>query len=73
MLKSYEAIHDHGQIRWLETPPDVDEARVIVTVLPCKSGNKAVAPHPVQPKHSFVLQNVIRKLFVKLWIKESSR
>ena len=53
MLKSYEAIYDHGQIRWLETPADVDEARVIVTVLPCKSGNKAVAPHPVQPKHSF--------------------
>jgi hypothetical protein len=34
MLKSYEAIYDHGQIRWLETPPDVEEARIIVTVLP---------------------------------------
>jgi hypothetical protein len=33
MLKSYEAIYDHGQIRWLETPPDVEEARVIITVL----------------------------------------
>ena len=34
MLKSYEAIYDHGEIRWLETPPDVEKARVIVTVLP---------------------------------------
>jgi hypothetical protein len=34
MLKSYEALLDHGQIRWLESPPDVEEARVIVTVLP---------------------------------------
>jgi len=34
MLKSYEAIYDHGQIRWLDAPPDVDEARLIVTLLP---------------------------------------
>lgn len=37
MLKTYEAIYDHGQIRWLETPPDVDEARIIVTVLPAQA------------------------------------
>ena len=34
MLKSYEAIYDHGQFRWMGTPPDVDSALVIVTVLP---------------------------------------
>lgn len=34
MLKSYEAIYDHGQIRWLDAPPDVDQARLIVTLLP---------------------------------------
>lgn len=33
MLKSYEALYEHGRIRWLETPPDVALARVIVTVL----------------------------------------
>lgn len=33
MLKSYEALCEHGRIRWLETPPDVALARVIVTVL----------------------------------------
>ncbi|MBU1666091.1 MAG: hypothetical protein KKG92_11930 [Gammaproteobacteria bacterium] len=34
MLQSYEAIYDHGQIRWLTDTPPVDEARVIVTMLP---------------------------------------
>lgn len=36
MLKSYEAIYDHGQIRWLSDKPPVDEARVIVTMLPAQ-------------------------------------
>lgn len=34
MLQSYEAIYDHGQIRWLADKPPVEEARVIVTMLP---------------------------------------
>ncbi|MBF0181067.1 MAG: hypothetical protein HQM03_13680 [Magnetococcales bacterium] len=34
MLKSYEAIYDRGQFRWLGPPPDIEQARVIVTVLP---------------------------------------
>ena len=34
MLQSYEAIYDHGQIRWLTDKPPVEEARVIVTMLP---------------------------------------
>jgi hypothetical protein len=34
MLKSYEAIYDHGKIEWLSEFPDVEQARVIVTVLP---------------------------------------
>jgi hypothetical protein len=34
MLKSYEAIYDHGTIRWLDAPPEVKNARVIITVLP---------------------------------------
>lgn len=34
MLKSYEAIYDHGTIRWLADKPHVDEARVIITMLP---------------------------------------
>jgi hypothetical protein len=34
MLQSYEAIYDHGQIRWLADKPPVKETRVIVTMLP---------------------------------------
>ena len=44
MLKSYEALLDHGQIRWLETPPDLDMARLIVTVLPSAHPDQAVIP-----------------------------
>jgi len=35
-LQSYEAIYDHGQMKWLGDRPQVEEARVIVTIL---SGN----------------------------------
>lgn len=33
MLKSDEAMYQHGRIRWLDAPPDIAQARVIVTVL----------------------------------------
>lgn len=33
MLKSYEAIYDHGQLHWLKDKPDTEQARVIVTVV----------------------------------------
>jgi len=33
MLKSYEAILDHGHLRWLGDEPDKDFLRVIVTVV----------------------------------------
>lgn len=33
MLKSYEAIYENGQIKWLAEQPDVSSARVVVTVL----------------------------------------
>ena len=34
MLQSYEAIYDHGQIRWLGDSPPPEKSRVIVTLLP---------------------------------------
>ena len=43
MLQSYEAIYDHGQMKWLGDRPPVEEARVIVTILsapPSASGAK---------------------------------
>ena len=33
MLKSYEAIYENGQVKWLVEQPAVQSARLIVTVL----------------------------------------
>ncbi|MBK8536745.1 MAG: hypothetical protein IPL59_17540 [Candidatus Competibacteraceae bacterium] len=33
MLKSYEALYDHGQIHWISDAPLLNQARIIVTVL----------------------------------------
>jgi hypothetical protein len=33
MLKSYEAIYENGQVKWLDEQPTVESARLIVTVL----------------------------------------
>lgn len=33
MLKSYEAIYENGQFKWLAEDPELKTARVIVTVL----------------------------------------
>ena len=39
-LQSYEAIYDHGQMKWLGDCPQVEKARVIVTIL----SDKGIAP-----------------------------
>ncbi len=33
MLKSYEAIYENGQVKWLNEQPVLSSARIIVTVL----------------------------------------
>ena len=33
MLKSYEAVYENGQVKWLDGKPAISSARVIVTVL----------------------------------------
>lgn len=33
MLKSYEAIYENGQVKWLDEQPSIESARLIVTVL----------------------------------------
>lgn len=33
MLKSYEAIYDHGQIQWLHDAPLAERSRVIITLV----------------------------------------
>ena len=33
MFKSYEALYEKGQVKWLADRPDVSSARILVTVL----------------------------------------
>jgi len=42
MLVSYEAIYDHGKIKWLSDAPTFEEAKVIVTVLATTEAPKPV-------------------------------
>lgn len=34
MLQSYQVLIEHGQLKWPDTPPQLQNARLIVTVLP---------------------------------------
>jgi len=43
--KSIEGIYKHGKVELLETPEDVDEARVIVTFVP--EGSVDLAEHGI--------------------------
>jgi hypothetical protein len=42
MLKSYEALYENGQIKWLREQPDVPSAHLIVTVLEDSWQSKAL-------------------------------
>ena len=33
MLKSYEAINENGKIKWLSGHPEIETAKIIITVL----------------------------------------
>lgn len=44
-LQSYEAIYDHGQMKWLGDSPQVEEARVIVTILSTRAAAQAAVHH----------------------------
>lgn len=37
MLKSYEAVYEKGRLKWLDERPQIDSARVIVTILDDRS------------------------------------
>ena len=42
MLQSYEAIYEHGTIKWLGDKPPIKQAHVIVTILPEKEANSII-------------------------------
>lgn len=52
MLKSYEAIYENGQFKWLTEPPDITNARVIVTVLAEVSPEAAASSTAQQATHA---------------------
>lgn len=51
MLKSYEAIYENGQVKWLDEQPTSESARVIVTVL--EAPIQKVQTSTIQPKRKF--------------------
>jgi hypothetical protein len=53
MLKSYEAIYENGQVKWLEEAPQIDNARIIITVLE--------ETKPTKKRH-FPLPNLVGKV-----------
>lgn len=54
MFKSYEAIYEAGQVKWLTEKPDVSSARIIVTVLeenpPKKATKRRMPPTSIAGK-----------------------
>lgn len=42
MLQSYEAIYDHGKLKWISDKPAVEEARIIVTLLSSEPSQSVV-------------------------------
>ena len=66
MLQSYEAIFDHGTIRWLGDKPSVDSARIIVTMLAPLESTQALVRHKPSTRiagqgkiHGDLLESVI--------------
>ena len=49
MLKGYEAIYDQGKIHWVDAPPELANARLIITVLPESAEPTETAPKPRMP------------------------
>jgi hypothetical protein len=45
MLKSYDAVYEKGRLKWLDEQPNIESARVIVTVL-VEDGVKAKRRSP---------------------------
>ena len=49
MLQSYEAIYEHGAMKWLGDRPSIKQVRVIVTILPEKEASLITSQTQRQP------------------------
>ena len=59
MLKSYEAIYEKGQMKWLKEQPEVESARVVVTILE-ETGSGGIDS---QTEHKSAEQPIKRRCF----------
>lgn len=64
ILQSYEAIYEHGEMKWLGDKPPVKQAHVIVTILSDKeaiaiSSQKKHEPSPVIAGKGTILGDII--------------
>ncbi len=50
MLKSYQAIYDHGRLTWLNGEPSVEKAHVIVTLLSAEEAPVLKAKRQPSPR-----------------------
>ena len=50
MLQSYQALYDHGHLTWLTDKPSVEEARVLVTLLPVEEAPALKVKHRPSPR-----------------------
>ncbi len=50
MLNSYRAVIEKGQIKWLDVPPSVTSAQVIITVLSPVDNNIDLEAQSAKPK-----------------------
>ncbi len=50
MAKSYQAVYEQGRLRWLGNPPNMQKARVLVTVLDAESPADAARAEQIRQR-----------------------
>ncbi len=58
MLKSYEALYENGQVKWLGEQPDVLSAHLIVTVLEDNWQSKALSDKVIRQGEDNLAANI---------------
>jgi hypothetical protein len=66
MLKSVEGIFRNGKIDLLESPPTLEESRVLVTFLPPRSGGVTLSDRSIDEKQAADLRARLA-LFAEDW------
>lgn len=69
MLNSVEGIYKNGKIELLEQPPDIKEARVIVTFLPPMAARVDLRERGIDEAHAAELRGRL-KAFAEDWDRE---